>query len=266
MVNAVLDSERRSPDVPAVARAVLVLQALASDDRGRRLSELSRELGVSKSSLSALLSTLERYDLVERDPETRAFRLGMGLLDLGGAVLRRLDLRELARPSLRRLAEISDETAILHVRDGEESVIADRIEPRRQLKVVAPIGHRLPPFAGSVAKAVLATLPDREASTLLAARRLPAFTPRSITTADAYLAELARVREVGYALEDDEYLDGVCAVSAAIRDAGGHAVATLSIAAVRARVGAERIRALGPETAAAARSISRRLGAPMDAP
>ena len=238
-----------------------MLQALCDDDRGRRLSELSRELGVSKSTLSGLLSTLEQFDLVERDPDSRVFRLGMGLLDLGGAVLRRLDLRELARPSLRRLAEMSNETAILHLRDGDESVIADRIEPRRQLKVVAPLGHRLPPFAGSVAKAILATLPDREAAALLASRPLPAFTPRSITTADRYLAELARVREVGYALEDDEYLDGVCAVSAAIVDAGGHAVATVSVAAVRSRVTGERIRVFGPATAAVAQDVSRRLGA-----
>ncbi|HLG07586.1 MAG TPA: IclR family transcriptional regulator [Gaiellaceae bacterium] len=263
-MNAVLDSEQRAPPVPAVARAVLVLHALGEDDRGRRLSELSRELGVSKSTLSGLLSTLEQFGLVERDPDSRVFRLGMGLLDLGGAVLRRLDLRELARPSLRRLAEMSNETAILHLRDGDESVIADRIEPRRQLKVVAPLGHRLPPFAGSVAKAILATLPDREAAALLASRPLPAFTPRSITTADRYLAELARVREVGYALEDDEYLDGVCAVSAAIVDAAGHAVATVSVAAVGARVTGERIRVFGPAIAAVAQDVSRRLGARME--
>lgn len=264
-MNAVLDSEQRAPPVPSVARAVLVLQALGDDDRGRRLSELSRELGLSKSTLSGLLSTLERFDLVERDPDSRVFRLGMGLLDLGGAVLRRLDLRELARPSLRRLSERSNETAILHLRDGDESVIADRIEPRRQLKVSAPLGHRLPPFAGSVAKAILATLPDRELAALLAGRSLPAFTAHSISSGGAYLAELARVREIGYAVEDEEYLDGVCAVSAAIVDAGGHAVATLSVAAVRTRVTGEGIRSLGPPVAAAAQSLSRRLGARLDA-
>ncbi len=71
------------------------------------------------------------------------------------------------------------------------------------------------------------------------------------------------MREDGYALEDDEYLAGVRAVSAAILDAGGRAVATLSVAAVRARVTSERIRALGPVVAEAARDVSRRLGAPM---
>src|SRR3990172_10084915 len=170
IVNAVLDSEQRARPVRAVARAVFVLRALGEDDRGRRLSELSRELGVSKSTLSGVLSTLERFGLVERDPDSRVFRLGMGLLDLGGAVLRRLDLRELVRPSLRRLSELSNETAILHLRDDDESVIAERIEPRRQLKVVAPLGHRLPPFAGSVAKAIMATMPDREGAALLDGR------------------------------------------------------------------------------------------------
>jgi IclR family acetate operon transcriptional repressor len=248
--------------VPAVERAVLVLRTLGSDDRGRRLSELSRELGLSKSTLSGLLSTLERYGLVERDPDSRVFHLGIGLLDLGGAVLRRLDLRALAHPSLRRLAEASGETAILHVRDGEEAVIADRSEPAGQLMVVAPLGHRLPPFAGSVAKAILATLPEQEAAALVRSRPLPAFTPRSITAPDRYLAELARARADGYALEDDEYLAGVHAVSAAILDAGGRAVGTLSVAAVRARVTGERIRELGPVVAGAARDVSRRLGAP----
>lgn len=249
--------------MPAVERAVLVLQALGTDDRGRRLSELGRELGLSKSTLSGLLSTLERHGFVERDPaDSRVFHLGMGLLDLGGAVLRRLDLRGLARPSLRRLSEASGETAILHVRDGEETVIADRSEPSGQLKVVAPLGHRLPPFAGSVAKAILAALPEREAAALVYSRPLPTFTPRSITTPDQYLAELARVRADGYALEDDEYLAGVNAVSAAILDAGGRPVATLSVAAVRSRVTSERIRGFGPVVAEAARDVSRRLGAP----
>jgi IclR family acetate operon transcriptional repressor len=250
--------------VPAVERAVFVLQALGNDDRGRRLSELSRDLGLSKSTLSGLLATLERYGLVERDSaDSRVFHLGLGLLDLGGAVLRRLDLRELARPSLRRLSEASGETAILHIRDGEEAVIADQSEPPRQLKVVAPLGQRLPPFAGSVAKAILATLPEREAAALVRSRPLPTFTSRSITTPDRYLAELARVRADGYALEDDEYLAGVHAVSAAILDADGRAVATLSVAAVRARFTSERIRGLGPVVAEAARDVSRRLGAPM---
>lgn len=245
--------------VPAVARAVLVLQALGADDRGRRLSELSRELELSKSTLSGLLSTLEQFDLVERDPDSRVFRLGMGLVDLGGSVLRRLDVREVARPFLRRLSDASGETAILHVRDGEEGVIADRSEPLRQLKVVAPLGHRIPPFAGSVAKAILATLPGKEAAVLVRARRLPRFTEHSLVTADHYLAELADVRRVGYALEDEEYLSGVCAVSAAIVDGSGRAVATLSVAAVRSRTSDERMGALGPLVADSARTVSRRL-------
>jgi TetR/AcrR family fatty acid metabolism transcriptional regulator len=109
-----------------------VLQALGDEDAGLRLSELSRRLGMSKSTLSGLLSTLERFDLVERDPHSRAFRLGIGLLYLAGGFLRRLDAHELARPHLRRLSEASGETAILHLSDGDAVPIADRSEPQRQ--------------------------------------------------------------------------------------------------------------------------------------
>ncbi len=264
-MNAVQESERRAQTVPSVARAVLALQALGRDDRGRRLSELSRELGVAKSSLSGVLGTLERFGLVERDEGSHVFRLGLGLVELGGAALRRLDVRELARPSLDRLAEASGETVILHVRDGEDAFIADRREPHGQLKVVAPLGRRLPPFAGSVAQAILAALPEREAAALLARRKLPAFTSRSLTSPERYLERLARVRADGYAYEDDEYLDGVSAVSAAILDAAGAAVATLTVVGVGSRSSGRRVRALGPQVAEAAHEVSRRLREPMGA-
>lgn len=264
IVNGVRDSEQR-PAVPAVERAVRVLQALAEDDAGVGLSELGRRLGVSKSTLSGLLSTLEGCGLVERDPASRAFRLGFGLLDLSSAVLRRLDLREVARPSLARLRDLSEETAILHVPSGEESLVAERAEPDRQLKVVALLGRRLPPFAGSVAKVLLAALPGEESEALVRARPLPAFTPRSITDPGRYLRELARVRRDGYATENEEYLPGVRAVSAPVRDRAGRTVGTLSVVGVSGRLPDERMRELAGKVVAAASEVSRRLGAGAEA-
>lgn len=263
-VNLVRDAERRPPVVPAVARAVHVLRALGEDGDGLRLSELSRQLGVSKSTLSGLLWTLEGFGLVERDPASRAFRLGVGLLDLSAAVLRRLDLREAARPALEGLRDASGETAILHVPRGGQLLILDRAEPDHQLKVVAPVGHRLPAFAGSVAKALLAALPEGQAEVLVRSRPLPAFTPRSIGDPDRYLEEVARARRDGYALEDEEFLPGVRAVSAPVLDAAGHAVGTLSVVGVSARLTGDRMRALAQDVAEAARAVSRRLGAPVE--
>ncbi len=250
--------------MPAVARAVSILRELGEDGDALRLSELSRRLRLSKSTVSGLLSTLEGCGMVERDPVSRAYRLSLGLLDLSASVLRRLDVRDAARPALVHLREVSGETAILHVPRGDRHLIVDRAEPELELKVVAPVGHLLPAFAGSVAKAVLAALPAAELDAILRGRPLPAFTARAIVEPDRYLEAVARARRDGFALDDEEYLPGVRGVSAAVADATGPAVATLSVVGVGTRLGRGRLRALGSEVAAAARETSRSLGAPVE--
>lgn len=250
----------RSPRlVPAVERAVLVLRALREDAGPRRLSDLSRALGLSKSTLSGLLGTLEHYGLVERDGDSRTYRLGYGLLDLGNAVLRGLDLRLIARPHLVRLRDAIGETAVLHVPVDRGALIADRVESEHQLKVTAPVGHRLPPFAGAVAKIFMAWRPEVERARLLRARALPAFTPRSITDPQRYHAELRRVRGRGYATDREEYLPGVCAVSAPVLDGRGRPSATVTVVGYRARLD-PRLRDAAAEVQQAAADISRRLG------
>ncbi len=248
--------------VPAVERAVRVLRALSAHDGARRLSDLSRLLGLSKSTLSELLSTLEHYGFVQRDGDSRAYRLGYALLELGNAVLQRLDLRQLAHPYLVHLRDATGETAVLHVPIGQGALIVDRAESDHQLKVVAPLGYRLPPFAGSVAKVFMARLPDQEFMDLLEGRFLPAFTPNSVTDPERYRRELVRVRRRGYTIDDEEYLPGVRAVSAPILDGRGRTVATVTIVGFSARFTNKRIQQATTAVREAAESISRRLGAP----
>jgi IclR family transcriptional regulator, KDG regulon repressor len=225
------------------------------------VSELSRQLAVSKSTLSALLRTLERHGLVQRDAVTHRFRLGLALLELAAAVPAGFDVREAARPHLARLHRRSGETAILHLVTGEEIMIAERAEPPVQLKVVAPIGTRLPRFAGSVAKVLLAGLEPGDAEAIVRGFQLPAFTPRSIVDRAAYLEAVARTRRRGYALEREEYLEGVCAVSGPVIDREGQTIGTISVAGVKARV-RKRLNEFAEPVMDAAALTSLRLGAP----
>jgi DNA-binding IclR family transcriptional regulator len=172
------------------------------------------------------------------------------------AAAARVDVREAARPELQRLADLSCETAILHLRSGDGTVIADRVEPAHQLKVVAPLGHRLPARAGSVAKALLATLPEDEAERIVREHPLPVFTPRSIVDHDAYLDDVARSRRRGYATENEEYLVGVRGVSAPVLGRDGAALGTLSVVGVGARMSG-RMRELAGAVAAGAAETSR---------
>ncbi|MDR7474388.1 MAG: IclR family transcriptional regulator [Armatimonadota bacterium] len=246
--------------VPAVDRAVRVLRALAADGASPRLSDLSQALGVSKSSLSGLLATLEHHGLVERDAESRVYRLGGALMELGSAAQRELDLARAARRPLERLRDTVGETAVLHVPAGDGAVIVARAESRPRLKVVAPLGHRLPPLAGAVAKVLLAHRPEADLAPLLRGG-LPAFTRRSVTDPQRYLEELRRVRRRGYALDDEEYLPGVCALSAPVYDVLGRLAGTVTVVGSSARLSRSRLRAAAREVRAAAREISQRLGA-----
>jgi len=259
------NSAKRARLVPAVDRAVRVLRALAADDGDPRLSDLSRRLRLSKSTLSGLLATLEHHGFVEREDATRAYRLGAAVLELGHSVLRRQDIREIARPHLVRLRDVLGETAVLHVPAGDEAIIVERAESNHDLKVVAPPGHRLPPFAGAVAKVFLASLPDDQLTAVLKARALPAFTPHSITSQDRYREDLRRVRRRGYATDDEEYLPGVRAVSAPVRNARGRTPATVTVVGSAARLTRERVPEAVAAVTAAAEAISRSLGAPPQA-
>jgi len=260
------NSGKRARLVPAVDRAVRVLRALAADDGDPRLSDLSRRLRLSKSTLSGLLATLEHHGFVEREDATRAYRLGAAVLELGHSVLRRQDIREIARPHLVRLRDVVGETAVLHVPAGDEAIIVERAESNHDLKVVAPPGHRLPPFAGAVAKVFLASLPDDQLTAVLKTRALPAFTPHSITSQDRYMEDLRRVRRRGYATDDEEYLPGVRAVSAPVRNARGRTPATVTVVGSAARLTRERMPETAVAVASAAELISRGLGAPPATP
>ena len=269
IVNSVLVAEHQNDGalVPAVDRAARILRALSAHEGegphqpGMSASELGRELDISKSTLSGLLATLERHGLVQRDPLTRRVRLGLALVELAAAVSTGVDVREAARPQLARLRRHSGETAILHLGSADDVRIAERAEPATQLKVVAPLGTRLPRFAGSVAKVLLAAVEPDEAEAIVRGHKLPAFTPRSIVDRGAYLEQVAQTRRRGHARENEEYLVGVSAVSAPVIDREGRTIGTISVACVKTRA-RERLNDLAEPVINAAAQTSRRLGAP----
>ncbi len=247
--------------VPAVDRALRILQTLAAAPL--RLTEIARRLGLPKSTTLAILRTLRRRRIVAYDPTSARYAVGSGLIALAGGAHAQRDLRRAARPVVERLARATHETVILHLPDDSGSVVADSEESRHQLRVAAPPGYRLPPFAGAVAKVMLAALPEREAAQRIP-RTLPRFTPRSITSRATYLRELRRVRIRGYAADDEEYLPGVRAVSAPIAGPDGRLLATLSVVGVKTRLSAARAAGFAPLVRQAAGEISRGLAVEME--
>ncbi len=247
--------------VPAVDRAARILHAVASSETPLGVSELSRQLGLNKSTTHDILSTLCHHDFLERDEATKTYRLGYGLAELGQSVGERMDLRAAAHQRLVALARAVDETVVLGTFHDGHVTIVDREEAPHEVKITAPLGRRLYYSVGVFGKIFLAAMPDDEAGKLVREKPLRTYTSKSITRITAYRAELERVRAQGFALDDEEYLAGVRAVATPVNDAQGHVVAALSVVGFGTRLPNTKLLQVARQTREAAEQISRQLGA-----
>ena len=241
-------------------KGLTILEALADDPGdGLTLTELGRALGMHRSTLFRFLATLRARGYVERDPATDRYRLGVGAITLASAYLSGLDLRQTARPHLQELCDRTQELVHLTTLDRGEVVTIDRIEGKQPVSLQTEIGARRPAYCTASGKVFLAYLPAAEVEQILA-RGMPRHTPTTFTSAEELRPHLVEARRQGYAVDDEERIDGVRCVAAPIFDFEGHLVGTLSIAAPAMRTSHERLRQLGEEVRAAANAVSARLG------
>lgn len=251
----------RSSGIHSVERAIAILRAFQHDQPELGVTELSRRLGLHKSTVSRLLATLEAGGLVERNPETGRFRLGVELIALAGLVVRHADLRGAARPALERLAAQCGETVNLAVWHQGMALNIEQVAPAdRQVRDIGWVGRRTPLHATSTGKVLLAYLPAAERERVLATLSLPALTPYTLTERQTLAAALAQVRQAGYASGLEELEIGLNSVAAPVRDHTGAVVAAVSVSGPAYRVTRDSLPALAARVQGAAGAISRALG------
>jgi DNA-binding IclR family transcriptional regulator len=213
----------------AVDRALTILESLAERDNGMTNAEISRRLEIPKSSASYILRALERRGYLRRDGETNKYRLGLKALSLSRRALDGLDIRRVALPELRRLMERSHLTAHLAVLDHGEAVYVEKVEAPGFVKMNTWVGRRMPIHCTSVGKALVAWLPEAEIKALLKEYGMRRRTSKTIVVSARYLQELERVREQGYAVDDEENNYGVRCVAAPIFDGLNRVVASVGV-------------------------------------
>jgi DNA-binding IclR family transcriptional regulator len=248
----------RPGGVQSVDRAVAILDVLAERSEAG-VTEIASAIGVHKSTASRLLASLEGGRLVEQTTHRGSYRLGSGLLRLAAPVSGRMDVTREGRPVLEALAGEVGETVNLAVLRGTDVVNLEQVRGPATITTVNWVGQPTPLHATSGGKVLLAALAPDDLAAFLA-RPLPRFTPETITERPALEHELARVREQGYATTTEELEQGLDAVAAPVRDAGGHVVAAITVSGPVYRFDAARMAEVAPAVVAAGADLSRRLG------
>jgi len=215
--------------VPAVDRAIHILELLKANRYEMTLAEITKATGWHKSSIQKLLVTLSHHGVLERDEATKRYSLGISLAVYGRVALNNLDIRLIAKPYLKELVDYSGETAVLAILNATKMVMVDKKEPVLQIRASPFIGSRFAATATSNGKALLAWLPEARVNEILRAEGLSAFTPKSIVSRTAYRAELAATRKRGYAIDRGEFQEGATGVSAPVFGPRQQVLATISI-------------------------------------
>ena len=250
----------RDYTLSSVRNAARLLCAFSPSETELGVGELARRLGLAKSTVFRLLTTLTAERLVEKNPRTGKYRLGLKLYELGAIVSTHLDLHEAVATYIDDLRNKTGETVHVAILDGDEVVYVERRESPQTLRLWGRVGHRNRAHRTSTGKVLLAHLPPDELDRVLARRPLDAKTPHTITDPEVLKRELERVRRQGWAINVNESEVGVASVAAPIRDASGRVVAAISVAGPTLRFTPQAVQRFIAETTATAAAISARMG------
>jgi IclR family pca regulon transcriptional regulator len=254
-------TEREAHFVQSLERGLAVIRAFDAQRPELTLSEVARLCDLTRAAARRFLLTLTDLGYVRTDG--RLFRLTPRVLELGYAYLSSLSLPEVAAPHLERLVEEVHESSSMCVLDRDDVVYVARVPTARIMTVAINVGTRFPAYATSMGRVLLAALPPPALAEYLGRVELRRLAPRTVATADALGAELARVREQGYAIVDQELEEGLRSVAAPVRDRTGVVVAAINVSVTATRTSLDKIRTdLVPPLVAAASRIEADLHAP----
>jgi len=253
-------ARRQHSTLSSVRNAARLLKEFSRGSREIGVTELSRRLGIGKSTAHRLLNTLAEERLLEQDPDTGAYRLGLAMYELGASVSMHTDLHEACSPVVDQLRNATRETVQVAVLDGREVVYVERRESPQTLRLFGRVGHRNDANCTSTGKLLLAYLPPERLDEVLDGWQLPRKTPHTIHDPLILRRELEQIRGRGWAENVNEAEMGVASISAPIRNGLGEVVAALSVAGPLQRLSGDSLKRFARPTVEAGLAISRRLG------
>jgi DNA-binding IclR family transcriptional regulator len=253
-------ADLKTHSVPAVERALTILETLVESKRGRTLPEIARLLKLPKSSAHCLLLTLERCGYLRRQRETRRYMFALKFFALANMALAGLELNEMAAPVLKTLMEQTRMTVHMAVLERDEAILIHKVEPPGLLKLATWVGKRMDVHCTGTGKAILAHLPEEQLLYLMKERRMPRHNENTIISARKLREELETARKRGYAIDDEEDEVGLRCIGSPVFDHTGRVVAAVSISGTINQITSDNVPSLAEKVKQAAARISQRLG------
>lgn len=259
-----MERKSKAPGKPktrlsSVANSIRLIKAFSDDEYEIGISNLAKRLGLAKSTVHRLASTLIEAGMLEQNTDNGRYRLGLSLFELGSLVRRKMDVSSEAKPYLKMLREKTGETVHLAIRDQLSVLFINNLESEHAVRMSVNVGVRAPAHCTAVGKALLAYQPPEIIDQILR-EELAARTPKTMTNPADLRQDFATVRARGYAIDDEELETGLRCIAAPIRDHSGAVVASTSVAGPAQRMTKKALIAFAPDVIAAADAISARLG------
>lgn len=247
--------------VQSVDRALEIIDILEDEPQGLGVTPLSKKMGVSKSTIYRLLSSLLNKEYVRQNEETQKYHLGLRLMQLGQTVTNQIDIRQVAAPVMERLVQDTGETVHLVVQEGNEIVYIDKIESQATIRMFSNIGKRAPMHCTGVGKAILSNLANEEIDNIIKENGLEKFTNNTITDPQKLREHLKEIQMLGYSIDDEEHEMGIKCAASPIFNFKGEVIAGISVAGPIMRINDNKIQHMAIEVLKASKEISESLGA-----
>lgn len=229
-------------NVQVLERAIKIIEILEKYPSGISLKDIVDESGLNKTTVFRILATLENYSYIMQDANNGVYKLGYKFLELSNAIIKRLDIRDIAHPYLEELSHITDEVVHLVILDNDKCLYIDKVDKSSgNIKMVSSIGKHAYLHSSAVGKVILAYMDEENVLKIINRTGMPKFTDNTITTKERLVQELRKIKINGYAVDEVENENGVRCIAAPIFNYDGDVIAAFSISGLTLRLTKERI-------------------------
>ena len=229
------------PIIQSVDRAFKILDLFNELTPELKISEISLKLDLNKSTVHSLLKTLKEHDYIRQNPDSGKYSLGMKLVERSNFLMNSMDIRTMAKPSLVELSVDTGLAVHLVILDDKTGVYIDKVESPNAIIGYSRVGRRVPVHSSAVGKVLVAYQSLDKQETILKDYNYEKFTEKTLTSHRAFLEELAKVQELGYAVDAEENEPGITCIAVPIYDHDAKVAAAISISAPSTRFSGEQI-------------------------